>query len=81
MVMIFTWPSTTGFQRGDFTLAGVKTVLLCSSHAWKFLFRTGLIQSLFRATATLQLSVTIPGLFEPPFRKMSVAYSGNSAPP
>ena len=34
MVMIFTWPSTTGFQRGDFTLAGVKTVLLCSAHAW-----------------------------------------------
>lgn len=33
MVMIFTWPSTTGFQRGDFTLAGVKTVLLCSAHA------------------------------------------------
>ena len=28
MVIIFTWPSTTGFQQGDFTLAGVKTVLL-----------------------------------------------------
>lgn len=50
MVMIFTLPSTTGFQRGDFTLAGVKTVSLCSAHAWKSLFRTGLIQSLFRAT-------------------------------
>lgn len=33
LVTILTYPSTTGFQRGDLTLAGIITVPLCSAQA------------------------------------------------